>query len=89
MVFKFFLNLSKEEQRNRLLRRIMLQEKNWKFSPSDMKERQLWDKYQQCYEELLQKTSTGKAPWYVIPADNKRSQTDSGRNSMASIEPTR
>jgi PPK2 family polyphosphate:nucleotide phosphotransferase len=72
IVLKFFLNLSKGEQKNRLLRRLNLQEKNWKFSPSDLKERLMWDQYQQCYEDLLNKTSKPQAPWYVIPADDKR-----------------
>ncbi|MBI9041693.1 PPK2 family polyphosphate kinase [Lutibacter sp.] len=71
IVLKFFLNLSKEEQKNRLLRRLKLKEKNWKFSPGDLKERQLWEKYQFCYQELLNKTSTENAPWFVIPADDK------------------
>lgn len=72
IVFKFFLHLSKEEQRQRLLRRLALRKKNWKFSPSDLKERELWDQYQQCYEEAVNKTSKPHAPWYVIPADNKK-----------------
>ncbi|SFS70006.1 PPK2 family polyphosphate kinase [Lutibacter maritimus] len=71
IVLKFFLNLSKEEQKNRLLRRLKLKEKNWKFSPGDLKERQLWDKYQFCYQDLLNKTSTENTPWFVIPADDK------------------
>jgi len=71
IIFKFFLNLSKEEQKNRLLRRIEKKEKNWKFSPSDLKERKLWDAYQECYETAIQKTSKPHAPWYIIPADNK------------------
>ena len=71
IIFKFFLNLSKDEQRNRLLRRMEKQEKNWKFSPSDMKERTLWNKYQECYEDAINKTSTNNAPWYIIPADDK------------------
>ncbi len=71
IILKFFLNLSKEEQKNRLLRRLRLQEKNWKFSPGDLKERKLWDSYQYCYQELLNKTSTMHAPWFVIPADDK------------------
>lgn len=71
VILKFFLNLSKEEQKSRLLRRLELQEKNWKFSPGDLKERKLWDKYQFCYQELLNKTSTVQAPWHVIPADDK------------------
>lgn len=71
-VFKFYLNLSKEEQRNRLLRRLEKQEKNWKFSPGDLEERQLWDQYQACYQDALANTSTEQAPWYCIPADDKR-----------------
>jgi polyphosphate kinase 2 (PPK2 family) len=71
IILKFFLNLSKEEQKNRLLRRLELQEKNWKFSPGDLKERKLWDQYQHCYQELLNKTSKQHAPWYIIPADDK------------------
>lgn len=72
LIFKFFLHLSKEEQRQRLLRRLRLREKNWKFSPGDLKERKLWDKYQVCYEEAINKTSKDHAPWYIIPADNKK-----------------
>ncbi|WP_394970609.1 PPK2 family polyphosphate kinase [uncultured Croceitalea sp.] len=72
LVFKFFLHLSKEEQRQRLLRRLNLKEKNWKFSPGDLKERKLWENYQKCYEEAINKTSKPHAPWYVIPADNKK-----------------
>lgn len=72
LIFKFFLNISKEEQRQRLLRRLRLQEKNWKFSPGDLKERNLWDNYQQCYEEAINKTSKSNAPWFIIPSDNKR-----------------
>ncbi len=71
IIFKFFLHLSKEEQRQRLLRRLELKEKNWKFSSGDLKERALWGKYQQCYEDAINKTSKKHAPWYVIPADNK------------------
>jgi len=71
IILKFFLNLSKEEQKNRLLRRLNLKQKNWKFSPGDLKERKLWDKYQFCYEDLLNKTSTEQAPWYIVPADDK------------------
>ncbi|GAB5475277.1 MAG: polyphosphate kinase [Maribacter sp.] len=72
IIFKFFLNLSKEEQRQRLLRRLALKRKNWKFSPGDLKERALWTEYQKYYEEAINKTSTSHAPWYVIPADNKK-----------------
>mgnify|MGYP000368525605 CR=1 FL=1 len=73
LIFKFFLNLSKSEQKNRLLRRIELKEKNWKFSPGDLKERKLWDTYQECYQEAINNTATEKAPWYIIPADDKPS----------------
>ena len=72
LIFKFFLHLSKEEQRQRLLRRLELKEKNWKFSPGDLKERKLWGRYQECYEEAINKTSKPHAPWYIIPADNKK-----------------
>ncbi len=72
IIFKFFLHLSKEEQRQRLLRRLRLKQKHWKFSPGDLKERKLWSKYQQCYQEAIQRTSKPKAPWFVIPADNKK-----------------
>lgn len=72
IIFKFFLHLSKEEQRQRLLRRLSLKRKNWKFSPGDLKERKLWDTYQECYEEVINKTSKPHAPWFVIPADSKK-----------------
>ncbi len=71
IILKFFLNLSKEEQKNRLLRRLNIAEKNWKFSADDLKERKLWDKYQFCYEDLLNRTSKEYAPWFIIPADDK------------------
>ncbi len=71
IIFKFFLNLSKEEQKRRLLRRLEKQEKNWKFSPGDLKERKLWEKYQECYEDAINRTSKPHAPWYTIPADDK------------------
>ncbi|GAB1857176.1 polyphosphate kinase [Flavobacteriaceae bacterium MHTCC 0001] len=71
IIFKFFLNLSKDEQKYRLLRRLRKQEKNWKFSAGDLKERKLWDKYQECYEDAINRTSKSHAPWYTIPADNK------------------
>jgi len=71
LVFKFFLHLSKDEQRNRLLRRLEKKEKNWKFSAGDLKERRLWDDYQHCYEDVINRTSKPHAPWYIIPADNK------------------
>ena len=71
IVLKFFLHLSKDEQKNRLLRRLDKPEKNWKFSSGDLKERKRWDDYMKAYEDLLEKTSTDIAPWYVIPADHK------------------
>ncbi|SDS21655.1 polyphosphate:nucleotide phosphotransferase, PPK2 family [Gillisia sp. Hel1_33_143] len=81
IIFKFFLNISKEEQRQRLLRRLNRSDKNWKFSPGDLKERQLWDDYMDCYEEAIQRTSTPNAPWYVIPSDNK----DAARYIVAKV----
>lgn len=72
LIFKFFLHLSKEEQRQRLLRRLRLKRKNWKFSPGDLKERKLWDKYQEYYQDAINRTSKKHAPWFVIPADNKK-----------------
>jgi PPK2 family polyphosphate:nucleotide phosphotransferase len=71
IIMKFFLHLSKEEQRQRLLRRLETEKHNWKFSPGDLKERELWDKYQECYEDIMNKTSKEHAPWFVVPADNK------------------
>lgn len=71
VIIKLFLHISKEEQKERLLARIDDASKNWKFSAGDIKERQYWDQYQKCYEEAISKTSTGDAPWYVIPADKK------------------
>ena len=71
IILKFFLNISKKEQKNRLLRRLNIPEKNWKFSSGDLKERNLWSKYQECYQDLLEKTSTHYAPWYVVPSDDK------------------
>ncbi len=71
MILKFFLNISKEEQRKRLLARIEEPDKNWKFSIADYRERAHWDSYMEAYEEMLENTSTDWAPWFVIPADNK------------------
>ncbi len=71
IVLKFFLHLSKDEQKERFLERLERPEKNWKFSVADMQERAHWDEYQQAYEDALSATSTSWAPWYVIPADNK------------------
>ena len=71
IVFKFFLNLSKDEQKSRLLRRLNKPNKNWKFSPDDLDERLLWDEYQKCYEDAINNTSKSHAPWFNIPADDK------------------
>jgi PPK2 family polyphosphate:nucleotide phosphotransferase len=70
-IVKLFLNLSKEEQRTRFLRRIALPDHNWKFSAADVRERQYWDAYQQAFSDMLSHTSTEWAPWHVIPADHK------------------
>lgn len=70
-ILKFFLHLSKEEQKERLLDRIHEEDKNWKFSSGDIKERQYWDEYQALYEKMIQYTAKDFAPWYVIPADRK------------------
>jgi len=70
-IVKLFLNISKEEQRRRLLRRIDLPDHNWKFSAADVNERERWEDYQTAFSEMLSHTSTGWAPWYVIPADHK------------------
>jgi PPK2 family polyphosphate:nucleotide phosphotransferase len=70
-VLKLFLNLSKEEQRIRFLRRLDLPDHNWKFSANDAKERRYWNEYQRAFSEMLSNTSTAWAPWYVIPADHK------------------
>lgn len=71
VVLKFFLHISKDEQRKRLLSRIDNPAKNWKFSVADLQERQYWDQYQHAYEEMIHKTSTAYAPWHIIPADHK------------------
>jgi PPK2 family polyphosphate:nucleotide phosphotransferase len=70
-IIKFFLHLSKEEQRRRFLARIDDPNKNWKFSPADIEERKYWDQYMLAYEACLSATSTKEAPWYVVPADDK------------------
>jgi PPK2 family polyphosphate:nucleotide phosphotransferase len=70
-ILKFFLNISKKEQKQRFLDRIAEKEKNWKFSMGDVKERGHWDEYMHAYTEAIQATSTDAAPWYVIPADKK------------------
>jgi PPK2 family polyphosphate:nucleotide phosphotransferase len=71
LILKFFLNVSRDEQRNRFLARLDDPSKNWKFSAYDLKERALWSEYQDAYEDMLSATSTEDAPWYVIPADKK------------------
>jgi PPK2 family polyphosphate:nucleotide phosphotransferase len=71
IVVKFFLNVSKNEQKKRFIERIDNPDKNWKFSTADAKERTYWKDYMHAYEEMIRKTSTKKAPWYVVPADNK------------------
>jgi PPK2 family polyphosphate:nucleotide phosphotransferase len=71
VVRKFFLHVSKEEQRRRFLDRLTIPEKNWKFSMADVKERNCWNDYQRAYEEAIQHTATPQAPWYVVPADHK------------------
>lgn len=71
IILKFFLHVSKEEQRERFLKRIDNREKNWKFNANDLSERALWDDYMNAYEEAIQATSTEKAPWYIIPSDKK------------------
>jgi PPK2 family polyphosphate:nucleotide phosphotransferase len=71
VIRKFFLYLSKREQKRRFLARLEEPEKNWKFSAADIHEREYWDDYQKAYEEMIRHTATKQAPWYVIPADNK------------------
>ena len=71
-IVKFFLHLSKDEQRKRFLARIDDPDKNWKFSLADIQERKFWDKYMEAYEECLSATSTKEAPWHIVPADDKK-----------------
>ena len=71
VIVKFWLNVSKQEQKNRFIARIDTQEKNWKWSSADLKERERWQDYMQAYEDALSATSKSWAPWYAIPADNK------------------
>ena len=71
VILKFFLNVSKQEQRERFLDRLDDPSKNWKFSMNDAKERNFWDDYMEAYEETIRETATENAPWYVVPADNK------------------
>jgi PPK2 family polyphosphate:nucleotide phosphotransferase len=70
-ICKFFLHISREEQKQRFLRRLDLDSKNWKFSSADVKEREHWDKYMHAYEQMIRHTSAPHAPWYVVPADHK------------------
>jgi PPK2 family polyphosphate:nucleotide phosphotransferase len=71
VIRKFFLHVSKKEQKKRFLERLEQPEKNWKFSASDVRERACWDDYQDAYEDMIRNTATEHAPWYVVPADNK------------------
>jgi PPK2 family polyphosphate:nucleotide phosphotransferase len=71
VIRKFFLHVSRKEQRKRFLERLQNPEKNWKFSDNDIKEREFWDDYMQAYEDMIRATATKHAPWYVVPADNK------------------
>jgi PPK2 family polyphosphate:nucleotide phosphotransferase len=71
VIRKFFLNISKEEQKRRFLARLEEPEKNWKFSAADIRERAFWDQYQEAYEEMIRNTAAESAPWYVVPADHK------------------
>jgi PPK2 family polyphosphate:nucleotide phosphotransferase len=71
VICKFFLNISKGEQKKRFLARLEEPEKNWKFSAGDIRERRFWDDYQAAYEDTIRRTATPHAPWYVVPADNK------------------
>lgn len=71
VIRKFFLHVSKKEQKKRFLARLDEPEKNWKFSPGDIHERRYWDDYQDAYEDMIRNTATKHAPWYVVPADNK------------------
>jgi PPK2 family polyphosphate:nucleotide phosphotransferase len=71
LVLKFFLHVSKKEQRKRFVERIDDADKNWKFSPSDFAERKFWDDYMEAYEDMIRHTASKHAPWYVVPADNK------------------
>ena len=71
VIRKFFLNVSKEEQRQRFLARLDQPEKNWKFAAADVEERQHWDEYMKAYEKMIEATTSEEAPWFVIPADHK------------------
>jgi PPK2 family polyphosphate:nucleotide phosphotransferase len=71
VIRKFFLHVSRKEQKKRFLKRLQEPEKNWKFSPADLHERERWDDYMDAYQDLITHTATPQAPWFVIPADNK------------------
>ncbi len=71
VIVKFFLHVSKKEQKRRFMERLDKAEKNWKFSAADLKEREKWDAYQEAYEDMIRHTASEHAPWYVVPADNK------------------
>ncbi len=71
IIIKFYLHLSKDEQKQRFLKRLNTSSKNWKFSAKDLEERKYWESYQKCYEEAISETSSEYAPWYIIPADKK------------------
>jgi len=71
VIRKFFLNISRKEQKQRFLDRLEEPEKNWKFSAADVRERKCWDQYHEAYEDMIRNTATELAPWYVVPADNK------------------
>ena len=71
IILKFFLNLSRKEQKKRFMERLDRPEKNWKFSASDVRERKYWDDYMQAFEEAIRVTAAPHAPWFVVPADNK------------------
>jgi PPK2 family polyphosphate:nucleotide phosphotransferase len=72
LILKFFLHVSKDEQKKRFLKRIDKESKNWKFSASDIEERKYWDEYQKCYQEAISSTSEEYSPWFIIPADHKK-----------------
>ena len=71
VILKFYLNLSRKEQKKRFMERLDKPEKNWKFSASDVRERRYWDDYMHAYEEAIRATASKQAPWFVVPADNK------------------
>jgi PPK2 family polyphosphate:nucleotide phosphotransferase len=71
LILKFFLHISLDEQKSRLLARLNDESKQWKFNPNDLKERDLWEQYMQAYEDVLNETTTDDAPWYVVPSNHK------------------